>query len=62
MMQIAIFSLIQQFVEWCDSHYLLLNVTKTKEMIIDFHKNVVHNHVPLSFMILQLNESVNINT
>ena len=29
-------SMIDQFVEWCDDHFLKLNVTKTKEMIIDF--------------------------
>lgn len=40
------FSLIHQFVEWCDRHYLLLNVSKTKEMIIDFRKNE-GDHVPL---------------
>ena len=26
------------FVDWCDSNHLVLNVTKTKEMVIDFHK------------------------
>jgi hypothetical protein len=29
---------IDHFVEWCDSNYLELNVSKTKEMIVDFRK------------------------
>ena len=31
---------IKNFVEWCDNHYLLLNVKKTKELIVDFRKNI----------------------
>ena len=31
---------IKDFVDWCDKNYLELNVTKTKEMIIDFRKNI----------------------
>ena len=31
---------IDRFVSWCDSHYLLLNVKKTKELIFDFRKNI----------------------
>ena len=27
------------FVKWCEEHFLLLNVKKTKEMIIDFRRN-----------------------
>ena len=27
---------VEELVEWCDNHYLVLNVTKTEEMIIDF--------------------------
>ena len=30
---------IERFVEWCDSHYLLLNVSKTKELVFDFRKS-----------------------
>ena len=30
---------IQQFVDWCDENYLHLNVSKTREMCIDFRKN-----------------------
>ena len=26
------------FVGWCDSNHLVLNVTKIKEMVIDFRK------------------------
>ena len=29
---------VDQFVGWCESNHLLLNVTKTKELIIDFRK------------------------
>ena len=29
---------IMSFVDWCDSNHLVLNVTKTKEMVIDFRK------------------------
>ena len=29
---------IDMFVDWCDQNYLQLNVSKTKEMIIDFRK------------------------
>ena len=28
----------ENFVNWCDKHYLYLNVSKTKEMCIDFRK------------------------
>ena len=34
---------VHRFVDWCDQNYLQLNVTKTKEMVIDFRKN---NTVP----------------
>ena len=30
---------INTFVNWCDSNFLILNVDKTKEMVIDFRKN-----------------------
>ena len=30
------FDFIEYFTNWCDNHYLLLNVRKTKELIIDF--------------------------
>ena len=30
---------IHWFVKWCEKHCLLLNVKKTKEMIIDFRRN-----------------------
>ena len=29
---------VDTFTSWCDSHYLLLNVKKTKEMVFDFRK------------------------
>ena len=32
------YSEIERFVQWCDSHYLLLNVSKTKELVFDFRK------------------------
>ena len=30
---------IKNFVNWCDKNYLYLNVSKTKEISIDFRKN-----------------------
>ena len=30
---------VNSFVDWCDRHFLLLNVKKTKELIIDFRKD-----------------------
>ena len=30
---------IENFVNWCDKNYLYLNVSKTKEICIDFRKN-----------------------
>ena len=27
---------VMSFVDWCDYNHLVLNVTKTKEMVIDF--------------------------
>ncbi|KAL0177002.1 hypothetical protein M9458_025896, partial [Cirrhinus mrigala] len=29
-------SVLQEFVEWCDSPHLELNVSKTKEMVVTF--------------------------
>ncbi len=37
---------ISDFVEWCEKSYLHLNVLKTKDMIIDFRKNVPMHKVP----------------
>lgn len=31
--------LIQDFVIWCNSNYLRLNITKTKEMVVDFRRS-----------------------
>ena len=30
---------INSFVQWCDENFLLLNVSKTKEMLINFRKD-----------------------
>lgn len=30
--------LIQDFVSWCDSNHLILNITKTKEMVVDLRR------------------------
>lgn len=30
---------LDYFVKWCDDSYLQLNVSKTKDMILDFQKN-----------------------
>ena len=42
---------LTEFVYWCDNSYLDLNVTKTKEMIVDFRrqehspgKTIIHNN------------------
>ena len=45
---------VNRFVDWCDANFLLLNVKKTKEMIIDFRTKNVTSHDAL---IIQ-NESV----
>ena len=37
----ALRSQLDTFVQYCDQNYLELNVAKTKEMVIDFRKNVV---------------------
>ncbi|KAI3365965.1 hypothetical protein L3Q82_009799 [Scortum barcoo] len=34
--------LIQDFVTWCDSNHLLLNTTKTREMVVDFRRPRPH--------------------
>ncbi|KAI3374456.1 hypothetical protein L3Q82_006277 [Scortum barcoo] len=34
--------LIKDFVTWCDSNHLLLNTTKTKEMVVDFRRPRPH--------------------
>lgn len=31
---------VDNFVKWCEDSYLQLNITKTKDMAIDFRKNV----------------------
>ena len=42
---------LTEFVDWCNNSYLDLNVTKTKEMIVDFRrqehspgKTIIHNN------------------
>ena len=37
---------VKAFIEWCDAHYLHLNVSKTKEMVFDFRKKS-NKHDPL---------------
>ncbi|KAI4882175.1 hypothetical protein NFI96_005771 [Prochilodus magdalenae] len=32
-------SLVEDFVEWCTTNHLKLNITKTKEMCIDFRRS-----------------------
>ena len=29
---------ITQFIDWCESNFLVLNVSKTKEMVVDFRR------------------------
>ena len=29
---------VRELVDWCDEHFLELNVTKTEEMIVDFRR------------------------
>ena len=39
---------VERFVQWCDSHFLLLNVKKTKELIFDFSKtDNIHDSIVL---------------
>ena len=37
---------LTEFVDWCDNSYLDLNVTKTKEVIVDLSagKTIIHNN------------------
>ena len=52
---------LTEFVDWCDNCYLDLNVTKTKEMIVDLGgRNTVLGR-PLS-KIMKLKLSVNTST
>ena len=37
----AFISQVHSFVQYCEDNYLEFNVTKTKEMVIDFRKNSV---------------------
>ena len=41
------FSEVNRFVQWCDSHFLLLNVKKNKELIFDFRK-MNNNHLSIT--------------
>ena len=34
---------VKSFVNWCDANHLVLNISKTKEMIIDFRKKKLRN-------------------
>jgi len=38
---------VEQLVRWCENNNLILNTSKTKEMIVDFRKKAVR-HLPLS--------------
>ena len=38
MMTVHFFSQVDSFVNHCDANYLELNVSKTKEMVIDFRQ------------------------
>ncbi len=38
---------ISNLAEWCTENNLLLNVSKTKELIIDFRKNKTRTHTPV---------------
>ena len=40
-------STLHNFVTWCNDHFLNLNVTKTKELIVDFRRNVTE-HKPVT--------------
>ena len=47
---------VDRFTTWCEENFLELNVKKTKEMVVDFRKNVVE-HEPL-YIANELVESV----
>ena len=38
---------LRNFIKWCNDHFLQLNVTKTKELIVDFRRNVTE-HKPVT--------------
>ena len=44
---------VMSFVNWCDSNHLVLNVTKTREMVIDFCKQT---KVPDLIVIKEIDE------
>ncbi len=39
---------VQHLALWCDNNSLVLNIKKTKEIIVDFRKTGQYNHSPLS--------------
>ena len=41
--------LVDNFVDWCNQNHLLLNVNKTKEMVVDFRRTTVSTR-PLKIM------------
>ena len=52
------FTEVAKFTEWCEMNYLMLNVSKTKELVIDFH------HICLTWLsrVKRLNVSASIST
>ena len=34
---------IDNFIKWCDDHFLKLNISKTKELIIDYRRNAIEH-------------------
>ena len=38
---------LRNFVKWSSDHFLKLNITKTKELIVDFRRNVTE-HKPVT--------------
>ena len=57
-------SQVEDFVLWCDNHYLSLNTSKTKEIIVDFRKgNTIHEPLRIhGDVIEQVHEYIHLGT
>ena len=45
---------VMNFIDWCNRHYLSINVQKTKEMIFDFRRGAeTHDHLTINNCIVE---------